>query len=188
MRLCSGSHRQITLRFTQARSFNLIYGGGESNVAVSLANFGLETEFVTRLPDNDLGEACLQFLRQYNVGTHHILRGGERLGLYFLENGSNMRGSQVIYDRAHSSFATLKAGLIDWKNVLADAGWFHFTGITPAISEGAAEACLEAVKIAHEMGLTVSCDMNFRAKLWKWGRSAGEVMGELLRYCDTSYR
>jgi 2-dehydro-3-deoxygluconokinase len=172
------------LRFTQARSFNLIYGGGESNVAVSLANFGLETEFVTRLPANDLGEACLQFLRQYNVGTHHILRGGERLGIYFLENGSNMRGSQVIYDRMHSSFATLQAGQIDWKQVLADASWFHFTGITPAISEGAAEACLEAVKIAHEMGLTVSCDINFRAKLWKWGKPAGEVMGELLRYCD----
>jgi 2-dehydro-3-deoxygluconokinase len=173
-------------RFTQARSFNAIYGGGESNVAVSLANFGLVTEFVTRLPTNDLGEACLQFLRQYKVGTHHILRGGERLGLYFLENGSNMRGAQVIYDRANSSFATLKAGLVDWKMALAEAAWFHFTGITPAISEGTAQACLEAVKAAHEMGLTVSCDLNYRAKLWKWGKPAGEVMRELLRYCDVA--
>jgi 2-dehydro-3-deoxygluconokinase len=174
------------LRFTQARSFQAIYGGGESNVAVSLANFGLETEFVTRLPANDLGEACLQFLRQYKVGTQHILRGGERLGIYFLENGSNMRGSQVIYDRANSSFASLKAGLVDWKMVLAEAGWFHFTGITPAISEGTAEACLEAVKVAHELGVTVSCDMNYRAKLWKWGKPAGEVMRELLRSCDVA--
>jgi len=172
------------LRFSQARSFDVIYGGGESNVAVSLANFGLETEFVTRLPANDIGESCLQFLRQYNVGTRHILRGGERLGIYFLENGSNMRGSQVIYDRANSSFATLKAGMFDWKTVLAEAEWFHWTGITPAISEGAAASCLEAVKLAREMGVTVSCDMNYRAKLWKWGKPAGEVMRELLQYCD----
>lgn len=174
------------LRFAQARSFDAIYGGGESNVAVSLANFGLEAEFVTRLPANDLGEACLQYLRQYNVGTHHILRGGERLGIYFLENGSNMRGSQVIYDRANSSFATLKAGMVDWKSVLAQAGWFHWTGITPAISEGTAEACLEAVKVARELGVTVSCDMNYRAKLWKWGKPVGDVMRELLRYCDVA--
>jgi 2-dehydro-3-deoxygluconokinase len=173
-----------SLRFTQARSFNLIYGGGEANVAISLANFGLETEFVTRIPANDLGEACLQFLRQYNVGTRYILRGGERLGIYFLENGSNMRGSQVIYDRVNSSFASLKAGMLDWKLILAEAGWFHFTGITPAISEATAEACLEAVKVARAMGLTVSCDMNYRAKLWKWGKPASEVMGELLGYCD----
>lgn len=174
------------LRFSQARSFDLIYGGGESNVAVSLANFGFETEFVTRLPANDLGEACLQFLRQYNIGTHHILRGGERLGIYFLENGSNMRGSQVIYDRANSSFATLKAGMMDWETILADAGWFHWTGITPAISEGAAAVCLEAVKASRNLGVTVSCDMNYRAKLWKWGKPAGEVMRELLSYCDVA--
>ena len=172
------------MRFGQARSFDVIYGGGEANVAVSLVNFGLRTEFVTRLPANALGEACLQFLKQYNVGTQYILRGGERMGIYFLENGSNMRSSQVIYDRANSSFATLQPGMVDWENVLADATWFHWTGITPAISEGTAAALLEGVKAANQRGVTVSCDMNYRAKLWKWGRSAGDVMRELLPYCD----
>lgn len=173
-----------SLRFGQARSLDIIYGGGESNVSVSLANFGLETEFVTRLPANDLGEACLQFLRQYQVGTRHVLRGGDRLGIYFMENGAVMRGSKVIYDRAGSSFATLQPGMIDWKAVFADAGWFHWTGITPAISEGAAGACLEAVQIARSLGVTVSCDLNYRAKLWKWGRTAGQVMQDLVAQCD----
>jgi 2-dehydro-3-deoxygluconokinase len=172
------------LRLGQARSFDVIYGGGESNVAVSLANFGLETEFVSRLPANDIGEACLQFLHQYRVGTRHMLRGGERMGIYFLENGSNMRGSQVIYDRAHSAFATLKPGLVDWKTVFAGARWFHWTGITPAISEGTAAACLEGIRAARAMGVMVSCDMNYRAKLWKWGKTAGEVMSELVAGCD----
>lgn len=173
-----------SLRFGQARSFDVIYGGGESNVAVSLANYGLESEFVTRLPNNDLGDACLQYLRQYQVGTRHVVRGGERLGIYFLENGAAMRGSKVIYDRAGSSFATIQPGMLDWKSIFADAGWFHWTGITPAISEGAAKACLEAVQMARQMGVTISCDMNYRAKLWKWGRSASEVMRELVSYCD----
>jgi 2-dehydro-3-deoxygluconokinase len=172
------------LRFGQARSFDAVFGGGEANVAVSLANFGLRTEFVTRLPANALGEACLQFLKQYNVGTRYVLRGGERLGIYFLENGSNMRSSQVIYDRANSSFASLQPGMVDWESVFAEASWFHWTGITPAISEGSAAALLEGVKAAHQAGVTVSCDMNYRAKLWKWGRSAGDVMRELLPYCD----
>jgi 2-dehydro-3-deoxygluconokinase len=174
------------LRFGQARSFDIVYGGGESNVAVSLANYGLETEYITRLPANDMGEACLQFLRQYNVGTRHILRGGDRLGIYFLENGSNMRGSQVIYDRANSAFATLQTGMIDWETVFSDAGWFHWTGITPAISKETAAVCLEAVKTARKMGITVSCDMNYRAKLWKWGKPAREVMHELVSYCDVA--
>jgi 2-dehydro-3-deoxygluconokinase len=173
-----------SLRFGQARSFDVIYGGGESNVAVSLANYGLEAEFVTRLPDNDLGDACLQFLRQYNVGTQHVIRGGERVGIYFLENGAAMRGSKVIYDRAGSSFATIQPGMLDWKSICAGASWFHWTGITPAISEGAAKACLEAVQAAKAMGVTVSCDLNYRAKLWKWGRKAGDVMRELVAYCD----
>jgi 2-dehydro-3-deoxygluconokinase len=172
-------------RFTQARALDVTYGGGEANVAVALANFGLEAEYVTRLPSNDMGEACLQFIRQYNVGTRHILRGGDRLGIYFLETGSNMRGSQVLYDRSNSSFATLKVGMVDWKAVFASAGWFHWTGITPAISEGAAAVCLEAVKVARDMGLTISCDLNYRAKLWKWGKTPGEVMRELVSYCDT---
>jgi len=172
------------LRFSQARSFDATYGGGEANVAVSLANYGLPTEFVTRLPENDMGGAALQYLRQYNVGIRYILRGGKRIGIYFMENGAVMRGSQVIYDRADSSFASLKPGMVDWKSVFAEAQWFHWTGITPAISEGAADVCLEGVKIAREMGIKVSCDLNFRAKLWKWGRTAGEVMRELVPFCD----
>src|SRR5512139_1838251 len=151
-------------RFGQARSFDIVYGGGESNVAVSLANFGLPTEFVTRLPAHEIGEACLQFLRQYNVGTCHILRGGERLGIYFLETGAVMRGSQVIYDRANSSFATIQSGMVDWFEVFKEAAWFHWTGITPAVSEGAAAVCMEAVQAARQMGVTVSCDLNYRAK------------------------
>ncbi|MEJ5309737.1 MAG: sugar kinase [Anaerolineae bacterium] len=172
------------LRFGQARSFDVIYGGGEANVAVSLANFGVPVNYVTRLPNNDLGEACIQFVRQYGVGTDYIVRGGERLGIYFLETGAAQRGSKVIYDRANSSIATIKRGMIDWRTVFADADWFHWTGITPAISEGAADVCLEAVQVARDMGLTVSCDLNFRAKLWKWGKKAGEVMPELVRYSD----
>jgi 2-dehydro-3-deoxygluconokinase len=172
------------LRFGQARSFDVIYGGGEANVAVSMANFGLPVEYVTRLPDNDLGEACIQFLRQYGVGVARIVRGGERLGIYFLEFGAVQRGSKVVYDRAHSALATIEPGAIDWASVFSDAGWFHWTGITPAISSGAAAVCLEAVKMAKEMGLTVSCDLNYRKKLWKWGRTPGEVMPELVGYCD----
>jgi 2-dehydro-3-deoxygluconokinase len=174
------------LRFGQARSLDVVYGGGESNVAVTLANFGLETEFVTRLPAHEIGQACLQYLQQYNVGTHHILRGGERLGIYFLETGAVMRGSQVIYDRAGSSFSTIKPGMLDWKTIFQNAAWFHWTGITPAISEGAARVCLEAVEAARTLGVTVSCDMNYRAKLWKWGKPAGEVMENLVASSDVA--
>lgn len=171
-------------RFTQARSFDAIYGGGEANVAVSLANFGEEVEFVTRLPKNDLGDACLMNLRSYGIHTEHIARGGERIGIYFLETGAAQRGSKVIYDRANSSFATIQTGMIDWQKVFEDADWFHWTGITPAVSQGAAEVCREAIQVACEMGLTVSCDLNYRAKLWKWGKPAGEVMTELVGMCD----
>ena len=172
------------LRFVQARSFDVIYGGGEANVAVSLANFGVPVDYVTRLPDNDLGDACIQFLRQYGVGVDKIVRGGDRLGIYFLEMGAVQRGSKVIYDRANSAIATIKRGMIDWKLVFADADWFHWTGITPAISAGTADVCLEAVQVAKEMGLTLSCDLNYRKKLWKWGKTPGEVMPELVRHCD----
>jgi len=172
------------LRFGQTRSFDAIYGGGESNVAVSLVNFGLQTGFVTRLPANELGEACLQFLRQYGVETRHILRGGDRLGIYFLENGAAQRGSKVVYDRAGSAFATIEPGMFDWPQILRETTWFHWTGITPAISEGAAAVCLEAVSTARDLGLTISCDLNYRAKLWKWGKSAEEVMDELVALCD----
>jgi len=171
-------------RFIQARNLDVVFGGGEANVAVSLANFGLPVDFITRLPENDLGDACVAFLRQYGVGTENILRGGERLGIYFLEMGSMQRGSKVIYDRANSAISTIEPGMIDWRAVFAGAGWFHWTGITPAISSGTAEVCLEAVKTAKEMGLTISCDLNYRKKLWKWGKQPGEVMPELVSYCD----
>ncbi|HSB01931.1 MAG TPA: sugar kinase [Anaerolineales bacterium] len=173
-------------RFTQAHSFEAVYGGGEANVAVSLANFGEEVEYVTRLPKNELGEACLMSLRGYGIRTEHSARGGERIGIYFLETGAAQRASKVIYDRAHSSFATLEPGMIDWKKVFEGADWFHWTGITPAVSRGAADVCREAIQVACEMGVTVSCDLNFRAKLWKWGQPAGEVMADLVGMCDVA--
>ncbi|MEW6402944.1 MAG: sugar kinase [Chloroflexota bacterium] len=173
-------------RFTQARSFEAVYGGGEANVAVSLANFGEDVEFVTRLPKNELGDACLMSLRGYGIYTDHIARGGERIGIYFLETGAAQRASKVIYDRANSSFATIQPGTIEWKSVFQNADWFHWTGITPAVSQGAADVCREAIQCAREMGLTVSCDLNFRAKLWKWGKSAVEVMGDLVSMCDVA--
>lgn len=171
-------------RFIQAKELEVSFGGGEANVAVSLANFGLTAEYVTRLPENDLGRTVLMELRKHNVGTSHIVWGGERLGIYFLETGSNARPSKVIYDRAHSAIAEIKPGMINWENVFEDAAWFHWTGITPAISEGAAETCLEAVKKAKQKGLMVSCDLNYRKNLWKWGRTAGEVMPALVENCD----
>ena len=173
-------------RFGQARSFDMIYGGGEANVAVALANLGQPVDYVTRLPDNDLGVACTQFLRQYGVGVDKIVWGGDRLGIYFLEMGAVQRGSKVVYDRANSAIATIEKGMIDWQQVFADADWFHWTGITPAISAGTAAVCLEAVQTAREMGLTISCDLNYRKKLWKWGKAPGEVMPELVSYCDVA--
>ena len=173
-------------RFSQARSFEAIYGGGEANVAVSLAQYGLPVDFVTRIAGNDIGDACIAYLRQYGVGVDQILRGGDRLGIYFLEMGSMQRGSKVIYDRSSSSIATIEPGMVDWPAVFAGADWFHWTGITPAISDGTAAVCLEAVKTAWEMGLTVSCDLNYRKKLWKWGKLPGEVMPELVQYCHVA--
>ncbi|MCW4019848.1 MAG: sugar kinase [Candidatus Bathyarchaeota archaeon] len=174
------------LRFVQARSFDAIYGGGEANVAIALANFGVPMDYVTRLPPNDVGEACLNYVRQYGVGIDKIVRGGERLGIYFLEKGAVQRGSKVIYDRANSALATIEPGMVDWGKVFSDACWFHWTGITPAISRGAAETCLEAAKKAKEMNLTVSCDLNYRRKLWKWGKTPTEVMTELVKYADVA--
>ncbi len=174
------------LRFGQARSFDLIYGGGEANVAVSLANFGLDVDYVTRLPQNDLGEACLMFLRQYGVGTEKIVRGGDRLGIYFMEFGAMQRGSKVVYDRAGSALAAIEPGMIDWEDVFEGVSWFHWTGITPAVSRGAADVCLEAVKKARELGLTISCDLNYRKNLWKWGKKAADVMPELVQLSDVA--
>ena len=172
------------LRFSQASSFDVTYGGGESNVAVSLANYGIPSCFVSRLPDNDLGECALIELRKRGVNTDQIIRGGDRLGIYFLETGAVSRGSKVIYDRAHSAMAEIKPGMIDWNSIFKETSWFHFTGITPAISEGASAACLEAVQIATKMGVTISTDLNYRAKLWKYGGNREAIMTELTSYCD----
>ena len=174
------------LRFSQANSFDVVYGGGESNVAVSLANYGVPVEFVTRLPKNDLGQCALMEMRKRGVGTEHVAFGGDRLGIYFLETGAVSRGSKVVYDRAHSAMAEIRPGMVDWKAVFKDATWFHWTGITPAISQGAADACLEAVKIASDMGITISTDLNYRAKLWQYCDDAHReaIMTELTQYCD----
>ena len=171
-------------RFIQSASLNATFGGGEANVAVSLANYGIDTEFVTRLPNNDLADWCVSELRKYNVGTKEIIRGGERVGIYFLETGAVARSSKVVYDRANSSIADIKPGMINWREVLKDADWFHWTGITPALSQGAADACLEAIKVANELGVTVSTDLNYRKNLWKYGKKASEVMPELVAGCD----
>jgi len=172
------------LRFSQANSFDVVYGGGESNVAVSLANYGIPVQFVTRLPDNDIGKCALMEMRKRGVGTDHIAFGGDRLGIYFLETGAVSRGSKVVYDRAHSAMAEINVGMIKWEEVFKDVDWFHWTGITPAISQGAADACLEAVKVASEMGVTISTDLNYRAKLWKYGQPSEPIMTELTSYCD----
>lgn len=172
------------LRFGQAKQFDATYGGGEANVAVSLANYGMDAKFVTRLPENDIAKACLKDLRSYGVDTSSIVYGGDRLGIYFLETGAVARSSKVVYDRANSSIATIKPGDIDWKKVLEGADWFHWTGITPALSQGAADVCLEAIKAANAMGITVSCDLNYRKNLWKYGKKASEVMPALVEGCD----
>lgn len=180
LRLATPDH----LRFGQGNELVATFGGGEANVAVSLANYGEDVEFVTRLPKNDIAAACVRELRGFGVGTSNIVYGGERMGIYFLETGAVARPSKVIYDRAHSSISTIPSGEIDWAAVFAGAEWFHFTGITPAISREAAEVCLEACQMANKMGLTVSCDLNYRKNLWKWGKSASEVMPALVECCD----
>ena len=171
-------------RFCQAKQFEATFGGGEANVAVSLANFGLKADYVTRLPKNDIGESCLMDLRSHNVGTDKIVFGGDRLGIYFLENGAVARGSKVIYDRANSAIATIQPGMIDWNSVFEGVTWFHWTGITPAISEGAGLVCKEAIDVANAKGITVSCDLNYRKNLWKWGKKASEVMPDMVAGCD----
>jgi 2-dehydro-3-deoxygluconokinase len=171
-------------RFIQSNSLGATFGGGEANVAVSLANYGIPVEFVTRLPQNDIADWCISDLRKYNVGTREILRGGERVGIYFLETGAVARPSKVVYDRAHSSIASVQKGMFNWREILKDATWFHWTGITPALSQGAADACLEAIQTANEMGVTVSCDLNYRKNLWKYGKKASEIMPALVEGCD----
>ena len=170
-------------RFIQASQYGATYGGGEANVAVSLANYGLDTAFVTRLPEHDIGQAAVNELRRYGVDTSYIARGGSRVGIYFLEKGASQRPSKVIYDRAHSAIAEAREQDFDWEQIFKDAGWLHVTGITPALGDNVADICLAAVRKAKEMGLTVSCDLNYRKNLWT-REKAGEVMARLMPYVD----
>lgn len=172
------------LRFSQTNELSATFGGGEANVAVSLANYGMDAEFVTRLPENDIAAACVKDLHKHGVKTDHIVYGGDRMGIYFLETGAVARASKVVYDRAHSAISEIKPGMIDWKQVLAGADWFHWTGITPAISQGAADVCLEAIQTANRLGIPVSCDLNYRKNLWKYGKKVSEVMPDLVAGCD----
>ncbi|MFI3229350.1 MAG: sugar kinase, partial [Bacillota bacterium] len=170
-------------RFVQADKFNATYGGGEANVAVSLANFGEEVAFVTKFPNNDIADSAINSLRQFGVDTSKIVRGGKRVGIYFLEKGASQRPSKVIYDRAGSSIAEAQIGDFDWDAIFADATWFHFTGITPALSANTAAVTLEALKAAKAKGITVSCDLNYRKNLWSTAE-ANACMAELMPYVD----
>lgn len=170
-------------RFIQADEFDINYGGGEANVAVSLANYGHDAEFVSALPKNPIGDAAIATLRKYNVGTKHISRSGERVGIYFLETGSAMRASNVVYDRANSSISTAKANEFDFDEIFKDTDWFHFTGITPAVSDSAAKLTEAALKAAKKAGVTVSVDLNFRKKLWS-SEKAKRIMTNLMQYVD----
>ncbi len=172
-------------RMIQATGLEAKFGGGEANVAVSLANYGHDAYFVTKLPDNPVGAWCLSELRKYDVKTDYIAKGGERVGIYFVEKGASQRASTVTYDRAHSSISTAETADFDWEKIFDGAEWFHFTGITPALSDAAAERCLEACKAAKKLGLTVSCDLNFRKKLWT-SEKANQVMSGLMEYVDVA--
>ena len=171
-------------RFFQSPSLEATFGGGEANVAVALSNYGLDAGFISALPDNDIGESALRELRRFGVDTSHIRRSGDRVGIYYLETGANQRPSKVVYDRAGSSICEAGPGDFDWPGIFDGARWLHITGITPALSRSAAELSLEAVAAAKEAGVTVSCDFNFRGKLWKWGKTAPEVMSELVKFVD----
>ncbi|TYP53251.1 sugar kinase [Thermosediminibacter litoriperuensis] len=173
------------LRIVQAESFDVTYGGGEANVAVSLANYGEEAYFVTKVPDNPVGQAAVNHLRRYGVRTDYVVRGGERLGIYFNEIGASQRPSLVVYDRKYSAISGAKPEEFDWERILIGARWFHFTGITPALGDNLAQACLDAVKTAKKLGVTVSCDLNYRKKLWS-PEKAREVMTALMEYVDVA--
>jgi len=170
-------------RFTQADKYGATYGGGEANVAVSLANFGMDTAFVTKLPKHEIGQVGVNALRRFGVDTSLIARGGDRVGIYFLEKGASQRPSKVVYDRAGSSIAAATTLDFDWNQIFEGVDWFHFTGITPALGDNVVAICLEACKAAKEKGITISCDLNYRNKLWS-KEKAGQVMGELCRFVD----
>ena len=170
-------------RFVQAQDLNITYGGGEANVSVSLANYGMESFFVTKLPKHEIGQSALNHLRRFGVNTDYIVRGGERIGIYFLESGASQRSSKVIYDRANSAIAGIKKGEIDWNIVFANAEWFHWTGITPAISQDVREVLTDACIVAKKMGIMISCDLNFRAKMWT-KKEAQSIMVPLMEYVN----
>ena len=170
-------------RFLQATSFDVVYGGGEANVAISLAQYGDDAAYVTKLPDNPIGQACLNEIRKWGVNTSFIARGGARLGIYFCEKGASQRPSNVVYDRAGSAIATSTVADFDWDKIFEGVDWFHFTGITPALGDNVAESVLAACKAAKARGIKISCDLNYRKKLWS-KEKAGEVMGNLMQYVD----
>ena len=170
-------------RFVQSQSFGATYGGGEANVAVSLANFGIDVAFVTKLPKHEIGQSAFNKLREFGVDTSKITRGGGRVGIYFLEKGASQRPSKVIYDRAGSAIATATTADFDWEDIFQGVDWFHFTGITPALGDNVAAICLKACKAAKAKGITVSCDLNYRKNLWS-REKAGQVMGGLMEYVD----
>lgn len=173
-----------SLRLVQAHSFDAIYGGSEANVAVSLAQLGLPAAYITRVPDHELGYAALGAVARYGVDTGPCAFGGERIGVYFLEMGAGRRSSKVLYDRQGSGMATLMPGMIDWRKALENTSWLHWSGITPALSQGAADATLEALQIATELNVRISCDLNYRDKLWKYGKTPAQIMPELVRHTD----
>jgi 2-dehydro-3-deoxygluconokinase len=171
-------------RFTQTQSFGATFGGSDANVAASLAVLGIEAAHVTSFPKNDIGQAAIEAYKKVGVDTQHIQLNGDRIGVYYVENGAAMRSSKVVYDRTNSSFAQADPSVYNWEEIFKGATWFHFTGITPAISENAAKACLEAAKMARSMGLSVSADVGYRSNLWKWGKKPNQVMPELVEQCD----
>jgi len=179
LRLSPPSH----LRLTQATSLDLYYGCAEANVAASLSKFGLPVKFITAVPSNELGESSLSMLRSFAVEPI-ALTIGKRLGIYYFEQGASERPGKVVYDREDSSFSTLKRGMIDWKEIFKNADWFHWSGITPSLTQDLADLCKEALEVATEMGLTISADLNYRPKLWQYGRQANEIMPELVQHCD----
>ncbi|MGK9478000.1 PfkB family carbohydrate kinase [Melioribacter sp. OK-6-Me] len=170
-------------RFVQAQNFDVTFGGGEANVAVSLSNYGFDSYFVTKLPKHEIGQSAVNHLRRYGVKDDYIVRGGDRIGIYFLETGASQRASKVIYDRANSAVSLMKKGEVDWKKVFENASWFHWTGITPALGKNAQDLLSEACETAKSMGVTVSCDLNFRAKMWTTAE-AQAVMKPLMKYVD----
>lgn len=175
------------MKFSQSNTLCATFGGSETNVAVSLAHFGLDSKFVTRLPQNDIAQACVMDLRSHGVDANDIIYGGDRLGLYYFENTASARVAKVVYDRANSAFSTIEKGMIDWDKVFEGADWFHWSGIGPSLSQSAADVTLEAIMAAEAKGMTISCDLNYRKNLWKYGKDASEVMPELVKHCDVLF-